>query len=71
LFPGEYAKCNIVERHVHMEEHLDDHAEPRGRHNIVAQDEPCFAVKLLQWPKHDTLLSASSVVKANQVKRPS
>jgi hypothetical protein len=71
LFPSEYAKCVVVERHVHMEEYLDDHAEPQGRHDIVVQDEPCFAAKLLQWPKHNTMLSASSVVKANQVKRPS
>jgi hypothetical protein len=39
LFPGECAKCTVVERHVCMEGHLGDPAEPWGRHDMVAQDE--------------------------------
>ena len=70
LFPGECSKCAVVERHIHVEGHLGDPAEPRGRHDVVAQDEPRVAVELLRWPRHDTLLSALSVVKANRVKRP-
>jgi hypothetical protein len=45
-----------------MEGHLSDPAEPQGRHDIVIQDEPCVAAKLLQWFRHDTLLSVSFVV---------
>jgi hypothetical protein len=54
LFAGECAKCDVVERHVHMEGHLNDPAEPRGRHDIVAQDEARVMAKLLRWPRHDT-----------------
>jgi hypothetical protein len=70
LFLSECAKCVVVECHVHMERHLGDPAEPRGRHNVVAQDEPRVVAELLRWPRHDTLLPTSSVIKANQVERP-
>jgi hypothetical protein len=54
LFAGECAKCDVVERHVHMEGHLNDPVEPRGRHDIVVQDEARVMAKLLRWPRHDT-----------------
>jgi hypothetical protein len=50
LFSGECAKCAVVERHVHKEGHLGDPTEPRGRHDIVAQDEPHVTAELLRWP---------------------
>jgi hypothetical protein len=52
-----------------MEGHLGNPAEPRGRHDVVAQDD-LVAAELLRWFPHDTLLSASSIIKANQVEHP-
>jgi hypothetical protein len=46
--PDECAKCAVVERHVHMEGHLGNPAEPRGIHDVVAQDD-LVAAELLRW----------------------
>jgi hypothetical protein len=70
LFPGECAKCAVIERHLHMEGHLGNPAEPRVDTTLSPKASPGVAAELLRWPRHDTLPPPLSVVKVNQVKRP-